>query len=79
LQYVLNDLNSNKNHSIIIQQIKNIMIIMNKVIIDNKNNMIVIQKDINKMFNELKEIKNDISTNNKINKNKIYNNSNYIN
>ena len=76
LEYIVNDLNNNRNIDNIIKQIKNIIIIMNKVIIENKNNINLIQKDINNMINEFKELKNN---NNIItNKTEIYDNGKYI-
>ncbi len=74
LESIVNDLNNNKQIDNIIKQIKNIINIVNNVIIENKKNISLIQKDTIKIFNELKELKNNISNNNIINKTEIYDN-----
>ena len=52
LQTVISDITSQKNINIIINQIKNIIIIMNKVIAENQKNTEQIRKDI-KQLNDL--------------------------
>ena len=60
-------------------QIKNIIILVNKVILDNQNNMNLIQKDINTLINEFNNFKNNFSNNNiTSNQTKIYNTGKYI-
>ena len=49
LENIINDLNSDKKIHNIINQIKNIIIIMNKVIHENKKNTEMIRKDIKKL------------------------------
>ena len=52
LQTVISDITSQKNTNIIINQIKNIIIIMNKIIAENQKNTEQIRKDI-KQLNDL--------------------------
>ena len=47
LEKIINDLNSQTKIDMIIKQIKNIIIIMNKVISENKKNTEQLRKDIN--------------------------------
>ena len=49
LENIINDLNSDKKIHNIINLIKNIIIIMNKVIHENKKNTEMIRKDIKKL------------------------------
>ena len=78
LLYIINELNNKTNHSIIIQQIKDIIMILNKVIIDNNNNMYSIQNYYNKKLSELTEIQINISKNITKNETKIFDNGKYI-
>ena len=52
LQTVIYDITSQKNTDIIINQIKNIIILMNKIIAENQKNTEQIRKDI-KQLNDL--------------------------
>ena len=73
LENISNDLNNNTKLNKIIKQIKDIIILINKVINDNKNNINLIRNDI---YNLQKIIINN--NNNYINDIKIYNNGKYI-
>ena len=64
LESIVIDLNNNKQIDIIINQIKNIIIIMNNVIRDNKKNIDLIRKDINNMIYKFEKIENNIPNNN---------------
>ena len=79
LELIINDINNNKKIDTI-KKIKNIIQLLNNVIIENKNFINLIQEDTNKIVNELKELKNKIYSNNNINIKitEIYKNGKYI-
>ena len=64
LEEIVNDLYNNKKIDLIINQIKNIIILTNKIINDNKNSIDLIRKDIDKMVHKFENIENNISNNN---------------
>ena len=77
LENIVNDLNSNKQIDLIINQVKNIITAMHNVINENRKNNIEIKEDIKHLHKDMldkfeKLDKNNISDN-YINKTKIYN------
>ena len=83
LENIINDSNNDKQLSNIINQIKNIIVMMNKFILDNKNNIESIKSE-NKQFhsnivNKFDELRNDISNRNINISQKIeYDNGKYV-
>ena len=80
LENIINDLNNNKQINIIIKQIRNIIIIMNKVVDENKRNNEKIREDIKNLHNDTIEKFQtlNINNNNCAYETVVYNNGKYI-
>ena len=79
MENISNDLGKNISHDIIKKKISNIIIIINKIISDNNNNLNLIRKDIDIMVNKIQKSETSSAINNIILfKTENYNNGKYI-